>query len=115
MIGIPLWMFLFSFVAYKGTDYYYQEKQKFIPENTYANEENKRQWSIHKLYLLSKIAKTLALLFGVAFPTYLLAYLDHSKELPSSLSHVICFFILTVVFGILSKIFKKRYNNFFKK
>lgn len=109
MIGIPLWTVLFTYVAYGGTKYYYKQKQRFIPEGHEADRKMGKEWSEYRLYMLSRLLWVFALMFGMAFPTYLLAYWDHSTELSSSPMKIVAFLLLALGCGICSRLLKRRY------
>lgn len=110
MVGIPLWTLLSTYAVYGGANYYYKQKQLFIPDNHKIDSKSIKEWSEYRLYLLSRFMRILALMFSMAFPVYLLAYLDHSKEIHSGPVKIITFLLLAIGCGICSRILKRRYT-----
>lgn len=115
IIGIPLWSVLLTYTAYGGTNYYYKQKLVFIPDGYENDNKRIKEWSEYRLFMLSRLLRILALMFSMAFPVYLLAYLDNSNTLQSGPTKIIVFLVLSLGCWGCSMILKNRYDRYIKK
>ena len=108
---MPIWTVVSIFCGYGFSKMYYAEKIKFITDEN-PTEQMKKNWFEHLLYLLGRGKRILATMFALAFPTYLLAYLDHSEYLKSSLGASISFLVLSIICWIFYRLLNKRYIDY---
>lgn len=110
--GIPLWTILLTYTSYGSVQYYYKQKNLYLPAGLEEElkEKREKEWWLYKTFLFSRLLKILSLMFGMAFPVYLLAYMDGSEVLHSNPFKIVCFLILTLVSGIGSVVLRKKYG-----
>lgn len=49
MVGIPLWTLLSTYAVYGGANYYYKQKQLFIPDNHKIDSKNIKEQTFQML------------------------------------------------------------------
>lgn len=104
---IPLWVFLFGYVGYGTSRFYYQQKEIYFPYNTRITEVQDKErvdlWHAHKRNMYARLMFLLFKLFGLACPILLLAYLDDSKYVRSNPYTIIALGLLSIICLITSK------------
>jgi hypothetical protein len=117
MYGIPIWTLLLTYAAYGSTQRYYAKKGIYLPEHLAEDQKEYRmkEWTEYRKYALSGLLKGLGLMFGMAAPAYLLAYMDGSEFLKSSPFKIMTFAVLAVLCLAVGEALKRNYFKYIRK
>lgn len=106
-IFIPLWTMGMFGLGYEAARRFYKHKELYFPYDTVVkNVEDpikRNLWRMHKRLMASKYLIIAAKLFAVVTPGYILAYLDDSDYLKSSIGMIITFGVLSLLCFIAGK------------
>lgn len=112
---IPLWTLIMFGVGYGAAMRFYKQKELYFPYDTVVkNVEDtiKRDlWRMHKRLMVSKYLIIAAKLFAIVTPGFILAYLDDSDYLKSSIGMIIAFGAISLICFIAGKQLQKAPKN----
>ncbi|MBD8387496.1 hypothetical protein [Dysgonomonas sp. BGC7] len=111
LIFFPIWAIGAFYIGYSASAYYHRKKVLFYTEekNVVKATEN---WKLYKWFMLSKLLISVAKLFAIMTPFYILAYFDGSRILKSSPLLILIFAIIGVFCFVLSKVIQRGRLNF---
>lgn len=102
LIFFPIWSIIAFYVGYKASAYYYEKKASF-----YTKEEDleiaNENWKLFKRSSISKLLIIIAKLFAIMTPFYILAYIDGSTIMKSSINLIVIFALVGVVCFVIGK------------
>ncbi len=102
------------FAGYVVAKKYQLKKQEFFPINQDASEEGiakqKKYWKQYKLWKARHYLIILGKICAIAFPFYILAYIDRSDHLKSSISAIVFFGLLTLISFVAGRWLKNHYD-----
>ncbi len=109
----PIWSTIYMIGAFVAAKKYQLVKSEFVSSKPNDAAELAKQQQKWKAYKIKKAGDYLFIVFkvcAIAFPFYILAFVDNSKLLRSNVTVIIFFFVLGVVSFILSRRIKKHYE-----
>ena len=114
-IFISIWTLIMFGVGYEAARRFYKQKELYFPYDTVVKNVKdpiKRDlWRMHKRLMVSKYLIIAAKLFAIVTPGYILAYLDDSEYLKSSIGMIIAFGAISLICFIAGKQLQKAPKN----
>ncbi|OJX90733.1 MAG: hypothetical protein BGP01_05005 [Paludibacter sp. 47-17] len=106
---VPIWAIGLGYAGYGLSKSYYKHKNAVFAGD-YNNEEKRNNWIVQRRLLISNSLKIAAKITLGIFPIFLIAYIDNSSFLGSSVSLLIILLSTGLLCFALSKYLKSKSN-----